>query len=86
MINLKKILTDLLDFHAPVKTTKIKKKSREITEPWITKGILNYSKRIYKLFINNLNKDRNHPEYTEYLKQRNKLKSMKRFVLLEPNK
>ena len=50
----------------------------EIQEPWMTEGILNSSRQIYKLLIKIIKKGKNHPEYVNFIKQRNKLKSIKR--------
>jgi hypothetical protein len=70
-------LSAILDYHAPEKITRVKH-THILTEPWMTKGILTSSKRIYKLYTKCIKKTKGDPIYDKYIEQRNKLGSIKR--------
>lgn len=70
-------LQSTLDRFAP-ETIRMINKTDIIKEPWITKGILKSSRRIHKLFLVCVCKYKGDPQYDKYLKERNKLNSLKR--------
>ena len=70
------ILQETLNWHAPEKTIKITQ--NVVNEPWMTKGLKNSAKRIYKMYSKCIKKPKGDPLYDSYKQQRNKLNSLKR--------
>ena len=70
------VITTAINKYAPEQTHKVKQNN--INEPWMTRGILISSKRIHKLFLQCIKRDKQDIAYINYVKHRNKLNSIKR--------
>ena len=76
------VLFHIMNKHAPEKIFKIKHNDI-LSEPWMTKGLLISSRRIYKLYTKSIKKSKGDSIYDKYIEQRNKLRSLKRKAKLD---
>ena len=78
--NFTKLLTDIIDIHAPIKEIKIHPR-KIIYNPWMTPALLQSSKTLNKLYRKQLDKPRTHSshlQYTTYRQTYNKLKRLRK--------
>ena len=63
-------LQEIIDIYAPIKTVKLSNKYIK-REKWMTKGLLNLSNTLRKLYKRQLRKPPNHPDHLHFITYRN---------------